>query len=477
MRQLEPGPNRAVPPSASSGNVVGGPGALHFRLPRRRARGPAWHPAVVFVYGFAALILLGTLLLTLPISSAAGGWTPLLDALFTATSAVCVTGLVVVDTGTYWSGFGHLVILALLQVGGVGFMTSSTALLLLGGRRATIRDRVLLREALGVRELGSVLTLARNIILFTLAAELVGALLLASRFLAEMEPGRAVWWGVFHAVSAFNNAGFDLFGEYRGLAGYVRDPALLLPLAGLILLGGISYTVVEDLARHRRFGRLALDTKLVLVTTALLTAGGTLALLFTERSPTGAFAGLDGPARLLSALFHTISRTAGFSAVDLSRMSEESLAVLMALMFIGGAAGSTAGGIKVQTFSILLFAIISSARGSAEVEAFQRRVPLAQVLRALSVALLFIALLFTIALLLTIVEGFVFHRVVFEAVSALGTVGYSTGITPETSPAGRVILIVTMFVGRLGPLTLVLALAARARRSTHRWTEETIKIG
>jgi trk system potassium uptake protein TrkH len=222
------------------------------------------------------------------------------------------------------------------------------------------------------------------------------------------------------------------------VSAYSRDPAVLLTLAGLILLGGISYTVVEDLARHRRFGRLALDTKLVLVTTALLTASGTLTLLFTERSATGAFIGLDGPGRLLNALFHTVSRTAGFSAVDLSRMSEESLAVLMALMFIGGAAGSTAGGIKVQTFSILLFAIISTARGSEEVEAFKRRVPPAQVLR---------------------------------------TVGYSTGITPDTSPAGRVILILTMFVGRLGPLTLVLALASRARRSTHRWTEESIKIG
>jgi trk system potassium uptake protein TrkH len=463
-----------LPPS---GGVGDGPGALRFRRPLRRARGPAWHPAVVFIYGFAGLILLGTLLLTLPISSAAGQWTPLLDALFTATSAVSVTGLAVVDTGTYWSGFGQVVIFGLFQVGGVGFMTCSTALLLLGGRRATIRERVLLREALGVSELGSVQTLARNIMLFTLAVEAVGATLLTVRFWSLMEPGQAVWWGVFHAVSAFNNVGLDLFGEYRGVSAYSRDPAVLLTLAGLILLGGISYTVVEDLARHRRFGRLALDTKLVLVTTALLTASGTLTLLFTERSATGAFIGLDGPGRLLNALFHTVSRTAGFSAVDLSRMSEESLAVLMALMFIGGAAGSTAGGIKVQTFSILLFAIISTARGSEEVEAFKRRVPPAQVLRALSVALLFIALLFIIALLLTIVEGFLFHQVLFESVSALGTVGYSTGITPDTSPAGRVILILTMFVGRLGPLTLVLALASRARRSTHRWTEETIKIG
>ena len=441
------------------------------------ARAPAAHPAVVFVYGFAALILVGTVALTLPVSSAAGRWTPPLDALFTATSAVCVTGLVVVDTATYWSGFGHAVILVLFQVGGVGFMTSSTLLLLLSGRRATIRERVLLREALGSGELGSVLTLARNIILFTLAAELVGTVVLTVLFLPQMEAGQALWYGLFHAVSAFNNAGFDLFGDFRSLTAFSQAPAVLLTIAPLFVLGGISYTVFEDVVRHRRFARLALDTKVVLVTTSLLVVAGTLLLLFTERSQTGAFAGMALPVRLLNALFLALSRTAGFSSVDLNTMSEDGLFVLMALMFIGGASGSTAGGIKVQTFSILLFAIISTARGAPEVEAFRRRVPLPQVMRALSVALLFLALLFVLALLLNLFEGFAFHRVLFEAVSALGTVGYSTGITPETSPVGRAILIVTMFVGRLGPLTLVLALAARVQRTSYRWTEETIKIG
>ena len=443
----------------------------------RPARHGIWPPAVVFVVGFAALILTGTTLLTLPISSASGQWTSALDALFTATSAVCVTGLVVVDTGTYWSGFGQAVVLALFQVGGVGFMTSSTALLLLSRRRATLRERLLLREALAAGELGSVLTLARNVIIFTFIVEGVGAIALTLRFLGEVEAPRAFWWGVFHAVSAFNNAGFDLFGEYRGLTGYSRDPVVLLPLAALFVIGGLSYSVVEDVAKHRHFVALALDTKLVLVVTGGLTVFGTLALLFTERANAGTFGAMEPGTRLLNAFFHTVSRTAGFSAVDIGQMTEDGLFVLMGLMFIGGSAASTAGGIKVQTFGLLFFAIIAAVRGLDEVEAFRRRVPMPQVLRALSIALLSIAVVFAVSLTLNVTEHFVFHRVLFEAISALATVGYSTGITLEASPAGHAILIFSMFVGRLGPLTLVLALAARTRRTTHRWTEEAIKIG
>jgi trk system potassium uptake protein TrkH len=440
--------------------------------PSRRA---VWHPAVVFVYGFAALILGGALVLALPISSASGRWTPFLDALFTATSAVCVTGLVVADTATYWSGFGHVAILALFQVGGVGFMISATALILLGGRRASIRQRVLLREALGGGELGSVMTLAGNVIRFTLIVEAVGAAILTVRFLAEADPPRALWLGVFHAVSGFNNAGFDLFGS--SLIGFSHDPVVLLVVAALFVLGALSYTAVEDVARHRRFGPLALDTKLVLVTSALLALLGTLALLFAERANPATLGGMALGPRIINAFFQATGRTAGFASVDVSAMTEEGLFVMMGLMFIGGSAGSTAGGVKVQTFSILLFAILSTARGLDEVVAFQRRVPHAQMMRALSVALLYVALVFVVSFLLTVAERFVFHRILFEVISALGTVGYSTGITPEASPVGKAILIAAMFVGRLGPLTLVIALAARSRPASFRWTQETIKIG
>jgi trk system potassium uptake protein len=411
----------------------------------------------------------------LPVASHGETWTPFLDALFTSTSAVCVTGLTVVDTATYWSGFGQAVILLLFQVGGVGFMISATALILLSGRRASIRERVLLREALGGGELGSVVTLARNVIVFTLIVEAIGALVLTWRFTTVVDLPVAVWWGVFHAVSGFNNAGFDLFGS--SLIRYNDDPLVLLPISVLFIIGALSYTVVADLSRHRRFARLALDTKLVLLTSTLLAGMGTLALLFTERANPDTLGAMEPGARVLNAFFQAVSRTAGFSSFDISATTEEGLFVLMGLMFVGGSAGSTAGGVKVQTFSILLFAILSTARGLDEVVAFRRRVSQAQVMRALSVALLYVALVFVLSFLLSVADRFVFHRVLFEIISALGTVGYSTGVTPEATPIGRVILILSMFVGRLGPLTLVIALAARARRTSFHWTEETVKIG
>ena len=444
----------------------------------RAPRPGTWHPALVFVLGFAIAILLGAVALALPVASAERRWTPFLDALFTSTSAVCVTGLVVVDTGTYWSGWGQAVILVLMQLGGFGFMLSSTLLLLLPGHRVTLRERLLVRASLGGGGLGAALTLARRMVLLGLLAEAAGAAVLTVRFLGEEEAPRAVWWGVFHSVSAFTNAGFDVTGEYRSLAGYANDLVVLLTIAGLIILGGISYTAVDDVLKRRRFVRLALDTKLVLVTTAALLVLGTLAVLLTEWNNRDTLGGMDGGARVLNGFFHAVvPRTAGFSTLDIGRMTEAGLVVQIPLMFIGGASGSTAGGIKVQTFSLLFFAIVAAVRGVPEVEAFRRRVPMADVLRAIAIALLAIAVVFSAAFALTATEGVAFVRVLYEAVSAFGTVGLSTGLTPETTAAGRVVLILTMFVGRLGPLTLFVALAARERQPPYRWPAETVKIG
>jgi trk system potassium uptake protein TrkH len=431
---------------------------------------------VVFVHGFAAVILAGATVLVLPISSAEGQWTPFLDALFTATSAVCVTGLVVVDTGTYWSRFGQAVILLLIQLGGFGFMTSSTLLLLLIGRQATLRERILLKEALGSGGLGSVLTLVRRVIIFTFLAEVTGAAILTARFLTEMEAPLALWWGVFHAVSGFNNAGFDVTEGFRSLVPFNHDPVVVLTVAALFMTGGISYTVVEDVLKHRRFVRLTLDTKLVLVTTLGLVVLGSLGLLFTERANADTLGAMDHGPRLLNAFFHAVTpRTAGFNTVDTGKLTEAGQFITIGLMFVGAAAGSTAGGIKVQTFSLLYFAIISAVQGGREVEAFRREVPTAHVLRAVAVALLALALLFTVSFILNVTESFGFLRVLFEVFSAFGTVGLSTGITPELSPAGRAAVIFTMFAGRLGPLTLVVALAARERRTTYHWQQEAVK--
>jgi trk system potassium uptake protein TrkH len=432
---------------------------------------------VVFVYGFVLLIAIGTALLALPAASAAGEWTPLLDALFTATSAVCLTGLVVVDTGNYWSGFGQAVILALIQIGGFGFMTSSTLLLLLIGRRVSLRERLLLREALGGGGLGSVLTLARRVFVFTVVAEAAGVALLTGHFLTAVDAPTALWWGLFHAVSAFNNAGFDLVGGYRSLIPYNHSPLVVLTIAALFIVGALSYTTVEDVVRRRRFGPLALDSKLVLTTTLGLLLVGTALLLFTERANAATLGALDAGPRLLNAFFLSATRTAGFTTVDVGKLSDDGLLVLIALMFIGGSAGSTAGGIKVQTFGLLFFAIVAAVRGTDDVQAFRRRVPTNLVLRAIAIALLGVGWAFVIAFALNVTEQSLALHNIFEAVSAISTTGLSTGMTPEVSPWGRGVLILAMFTGRLGPLTLALALAARERPARYHWPEESIKLG
>jgi trk system potassium uptake protein TrkH len=449
--------------------------------PPNRVRRPPPSPALVLVVGFAVVIAIGTVILTLPAASAAGTWTAPLTALFTATSAVCVTGLVVVDTGTYWSPFGHAVILALIQVGGFGFMTGSTLLLLLlVGRRTGLRDRILVQASTGVPELGSVTHLVRRIAIFTIVAEGIGAALLALAFAARGHDALgAAWMGLFHAISGFNNAGFDLMGDFASLSGFADDPFVLVPIAVLIVLGGLGYAIVGDVFAKRSWGRFALETKIVVLTTVFLVVGGTVAIgAFDWENPL-TLGALPVEQRPLNALFESVTlRTAGFSALDTGGLTEASLFVVMALMFIGGASGSTAGGIKVNTFSVLLVAIVSTARGRPSAEAFGRRIPHILIYRALSVALLSIAALFLIALglELTARDG-TFVEVLFEAVSALGTVGASTGITPELPDPSRIIIVLAMFAGRLGPLTLVLALTARARPIAYRPAVETLRIG
>jgi trk system potassium uptake protein TrkH len=434
----------------------------------------------VLVLGFAGLIAVGTILLTLPVASRGGSWTPLLDALFTATSAVCVTGLVVLDTGTYWSGFGQAVVLGLIQLGGFGFMTSSTFLLIvLTRRRTTLRDRVLVQESLGTRHLGGTASLVKRVAVFSLTAELIGAaILVGHQAIRDGADLGDLWWGVFHAVSAFNNAGFDINGGFVSLVAYQRDWIVLPVIAILIVLGGIGYAVAADLVSMRSWAKLQLETKMVTVTTVALLIGGATILALTEWSNPLTLGALEPGERLLNAAFHSVTpRTAGFNSLDMTGLFDQTLVLTMALMFIGGASGSTAGGVKVNTFGLLGMTIIATIRGRPSAEAFGRRIPHAVVYRALSVALLFIAVGFGVALVLQALVAEPFIETTFETLSALGTVGLTTGITPTLPDPALVLLAATMFVGRLGPLTLVLALAARARSVPYRPAVETLRIG
>jgi trk system potassium uptake protein TrkH len=444
----------------------------------KRIRKPR-SPAFVLLVGFSLLILVGTVLLALPISSKAGTWTVPLTALFTATSAVCVTGLVLVDTATYWSPFGQAVILALVQIGGFGFMTGSTLLLfVLVGRRTGLRDRVLVQASTDTPNLGSVTAVIRRVALFTVIVEVAGAVVLTLAFLLRGEqPLHAFISGVFHSISAFNNAGFDLMGEFRSFTGYADDAPVLLSIALLFVLGALGFAIVGDVAAKRRWTRLALETKVVALTSVALLVGGAVLIGAFEWSNPLTLGALQPHDRIVNAIFTSATRTAGFNSIPTEHMLEISLLIMIPLMFIGGASGSTAGGIKVNTFSLLLIAIISTARGDPSATAFGRRIPHIVVYRAMAVALLSIAVVFVVGLGLELLAGGRLIDRAFEAVSALGTVGLSTGLTRELPDPARMLIVVAMFAGRLGPLTLVLALTARARPVSHRPAVETMRIG
>jgi trk system potassium uptake protein TrkH len=449
---------------------------LRGTRPVRKPRSP-W---VVLIIGLFVITAVGTVLLALPFATADGQHTTFLDALFTATSAASTTGLVLSDTATHWSPFGHVVILGLMQLGGFAFMTGSTIfLLLLVGRRTSLSDRLRVQAAGGVPQLGKVTDLVRRVAVFTLICEVGGALVLAAAFLLHGEdPATAAWWGIFHSIAAFNNGGFDLFGQSRSVTHLANAPTILIPLGILIVLGGLGYAIVGDAWAKRRWVRLALETKLVLLGTVILIAVGALGTAMLEWSNPATLGRLDPADRVVNSLFHSVSlRSAGFDSLGVGSLVDESLFLAIGLMFIGGASGSTAGGIKINTVAVLLVASWSAVRSGPSATAFGRSIPHVIVYRCVAIFLVGIAGAFVLALALQLTGSLPFLAVMFESVSALSTSGVSTGLTSQFSPSGLLLLIVAMFVGRLGPLVLVLALAQRTRPVTHRPAVEPVRIG
>lgn len=430
------------------------------------------------VAAFAAAVLLGTLLLVLPVARSGPDGAPFVVALFTATSAVCVTGLTVVDTPSYWSGFGEGVILGLIQVGGFGIMTLATLLGLLVWRRLGLRSRLSAAaetKAVGVGEVG---TVVRGVVVISVAFETVTAALLTLRFwLGYDEPLRtAAYHGLFHAVSAFNNAGFALYRD--SLIGFVGDPWICLPIAAAVLAGGLGFPVWLELFRHRRAGAWSLHTRMTLTATAALLAAGTAFVTANEWHNPGTLGALDAPGRLLAGFFQAVMpRTAGFNSVDYAQMREGTLLGTSILMFIGGGSAGTAGGIKVTTFVLLFFVIYAEVRGERNVEAFSRRIGDRVVRQALTVALLSLGAVVVTTLLLLEMTDFATSEVLFEATSAFATVGLSTGITAELPTGGQLLLVLVMFLGRVGPITLVSALALRERGRLYQLPEGRPLIG
>jgi potassium uptake TrkH family protein len=437
------------------------------------------HPAQLIVFALAVGVLAGTLLLLLPAATREGGSASFTTALFTSTSALCVTGLIVVDTPTYWSQFGQVVILALIQVGGIGIMTLASLLALLVARRLGLRTRLIAQAETAAPELRDVRHLVFGVVLLSLLFESVAAVVLSVRFALsyEMGVGSAIWHGVFTAISAFNNAGFALWSD--SLVQFVTDAWVTFTVAFAIIAGGIGFPVWLEL--RRRYARpraWSLHTKLTLGVTLVLLVFGFVSIAAFEWSNPGTAGPLGTDDKLLASFFQGVTpRTAGFNTLDYGAMEPESVFVTDLLMFIGAGSASTGGGIKVTTLALLALMVWSETRGDPTVSAFGRRIPAHAQRQAFSVAFIATAavVLGTLALMATSEQSF--SDVLFEAISAFGTVGLSTGVTADWDSPGRIVLVVLMFLGRTGPYTLAVALALRERQKLYRYPEERPLIG
>ncbi|MBR0597021.1 TrkH family potassium uptake protein [Sinanaerobacter chloroacetimidivorans] len=421
-------------------------------------------PTRIIVSSFVMIIFVGACLLNLPMASNDGKSIGFLDALFTATSATCVTGLVVADTLTQWTLLGQIVILILIQVGGLGLVTLTTFFSVLLGKKVSLKGKIIAQESISEYSYTDVLGMIKNIVLITAVIELIGAAFLSISFVPRFGV-RGIYLSIFHSISAFCNAGFDLFGNYSSLTGFYEDPLVIYATALLIIVGGLGFIVWKDLYHFRIEHKLYLHTKIVLIVTFFLIVFGAVSFFGLEYSNPDTMGGLTLFQKVNAAFFHSVTcRTAGFNTLPLDEMSEVSKMVSILLMYIGAAPGSTAGGIKVTTFGIILMAIISNIKGDSETIVLRRRVSQEVVSKALSIVGLSMVLIFIMTVIINGVEKLSFINVLYEVTSSFGTVGLSTGMTPSLHNISKILIIFTMFLGRVGPLTFAIAIAMRANK-------------
>jgi trk system potassium uptake protein TrkH len=421
------------------------------------------------VIGFAAIIFAGCILLNLPISTKTGYSIGFINALFTATSAVCVTGLVVVDTYTHWSFFGQVIILLLIQIGGLGFMTLATLFSLALGRKISFKERLLIAESLNQYSPQGMVKLIKDILLGTMIFEGIGAIILSIRFAGQYGIKDGIFKGIFHSISAFCNAGFDLMGgngQFSSFSTYVEDPVVNLTIMALVIIGGLGFAVWEDVYKTRNFSEFRVHTKLVLVTTTILLVSGFIFFMALEYSNTETLQPLSLKGKVLASMFQSVTpRTAGFNTLSLPDLTNASKLITMVLMFIGGSPGSTAGGIKTTTAGVLLFAVISVLRGCKDVNVFKKRLEIEVIIRSLAIVLLSLFVIISTTIVLSVFENATLFEYLFESTSAFGTVGLSMGITPTLGRIGKLALIITMFMGRVGVLTMGMAVNIRIQKS------------
>ena len=430
----------------------------------------------IIILGFAGVILLGALMLMLPISTTEGCVTPFNEALFTATSAVCVTGLVVQDTGSYWSAFGQIVILMLIQIGGLGVVTVAASFALMSGRKISLMQRSTMQDAISAPKVGGIVRLTLFILRGTFLIELIGALAMLPVFCRDYG-WHGIWLAVFHSVSAFCNAGFDILGTndnlYPSLVGYVQNPVINITIMVLIITGGIGFLTWDDICENKlHFHRYRMQSKVILVTTLALIVLPALFFFFVD------FGTLPLGERIQAALFQSVTpRTAGFNTVNLPGMSSSSLAVMIFLMLIGGSPGSTAGGMKTTTLTVLLGNVVATFRQRDSVQFFGRRVDCDAVKTAATILTMYLALFFGGGVFISVYENLPLSSCLYEAASAVGTVGLSLGITPHLHIPSQMVLIALMYLGRVGGLTLIYAAVSTKKNGNGKLPQEKITIG
>ena len=439
-------------------------------------------PMQIIALAFAGIILLGSLLLTLPIASRSGESCDFLSALFTATSSTCVTGLVMFDTWTQWSGFGQIVIISLIEVGGLGFMTAASLVIFLFRKKVGMKQRMVMAQALSVNDMDSIVRLQKYVLFGSLGIQLTGALILFCRFLPEYGWVQGLKWGVFHSISAFCNAGFDIFGVLEpgsSLAVWNSDWIVLMTLGVLVMLGGLGFFVWEEVVRLHSWKKFSVYTRLVLVASAVLLIGGSIIFCLLEWNNPATLGAMPVEDKLLNGIFQSITvRTAGFAAIDQAGLTDAGKAAGMVLMLIGGASGSTAGGVKMVTAVVLLLFLWSRMRGKNTVCVYKRTIPASQVTDAMTIVMIVVGLAFFGGIFISATSPVSFVDGLYESVSALATVGLTAGATGSLSLPAKILMIVYMYFGRVGVLTLSLGfLMGDQAQERYRYAETNLLIG
>ena len=433
----------------------------------------------ILALGFILVILVGALILTLPISTTSGESTNFLDALFTATSAVCVTGLIVVDTGTYWNMFGQTVIMILIEIGGLGFMSFTTLIAIILGKKITLRERLILQDAMNTFNIQGLVKMVKYVLVFTVSVQFFGALLFSTQFVPEYGLEKGIFYSIFHSISAFCNAGFDVLGNFSSLTSYNSNAVVILVASALIIIGGLGFTVWSELYSSKSLKKVSLHSKMVILMTTVLVLGGTILMFLFENNNVNTIANMSFMDKVMNSFFASVTpRTAGFNSISTDGMTTAGQFLTIILMFIGGSPGSTAGGIKTTTIGILIVTIICVIQGREDSEVFKRRFSKDLVYKAFTLIFIGISLVIVVTMLLSYTEkGASFISLFYETVSAFGTAGLTLGLTSELSGIGKVLIMFMMYLGRVGPLTVVLSITRKKINSGIKYPEGKILIG